>query len=91
VTETSFVLQPASTFLATKAFTGLDTFSNSKTVAVAAPYALVEEYLIDLAANAVKGKVLSTGNVTATAPEPSTWAMMPLGFAGPRVRSVPKG
>jgi hypothetical protein len=69
------------TLLATHMFTsGPDTFTQTTPVSVTAPFSVTEEFSIK--SNGFSGAANNTIDLSGTVPEPSTWAMLVLGFAG---------
>jgi hypothetical protein len=69
------------TLLATHTFTsGPDTFTLLTPVSVTAPFSVTEEYVIN--SNGIGGAANDTIDLSGTVPEPATWAMLGLGFAG---------
>jgi hypothetical protein len=86
VTESTFedksnTVFGTTTLLATHTFTsGPDTFSLLTPVSVTAPFSVTEEFVIK--SNGLSGAANDTIDLSAVVPEPSTWAMLGLGFAG---------
>jgi hypothetical protein len=71
------------TTLATNMFTGIGTFSLTTPVSVTSPLSVTEEFLIK--SNGLSGSSNNTIDLSGTSaviPEPATWAMLGLGFAG---------
>jgi len=67
--------------LATHTFTsGPDTFTLLTPVSVTAPFSVTEEFVVN--SNGLSGAANDTIDLSATVPEPATWAMLGLGFAG---------
>jgi hypothetical protein len=69
------------TLLATNSFTsGPDTFTALTPVSVTAPFSVTEEFVIK--SNGLSGAANNTIDLSGSVPEPATWAMLVLGFAG---------
>jgi PEP-CTERM motif len=67
--------------LATNTFTsGPDIFTLLTPVSVTTPFSVTEEFVIQ--SNGFSGSANNTIDLSGTVPEPSTWAMLGLGFAG---------
>jgi PEP-CTERM motif len=67
--------------LATHSFsTGPDVFTQFTPVTTTAPFSVTEFYQIS--SNGLRGAANDTIDLSATVPEPSTWAMMLVGLAG---------
>ena len=84
-TEGNTPFTTAGTLLATHDFTAIGTLDTTKTLFLTTPYTVTEVFKI-IPGGPIKtalGSDLSTIHVSATiVPEPSTWAMMLLGFVG---------
>ena len=86
VTESTFednsnTVFGTTTLLATHSFTsGPDTFSLLTPVSVTSPFSVTEEFVIR--SNGFSGAANNTIDLSSTVPEPATWAMLGLGFAG---------
>jgi PEP-CTERM motif len=69
------------TLLATNTFTsGPDIFTLLTPVSVTSPFSVTEEFSIQ--SNGISGATNNTIDLSGAVPEPSTWAMLGLGFAG---------
>jgi PEP-CTERM motif len=86
VTESTFednsnTVFGTTTLLATHSFTsGPDTFTLLTPVSVTTPFSVTEEFVIQ--SNGISGATNNTIDLSGSVPEPSTWAMLGLGFAG---------
>jgi hypothetical protein len=70
----------SATLLATHTFTaGPDVFTLSTPVSVTTPFSVTEEFVIK--SNGFSGAANNTIDLSGSVPEPSTWAMMGIGFA----------
>jgi hypothetical protein len=67
--------------LASQNFTSAGTSNNTNFMNPVAPYSITEEYIITVAPGAEPGSTLNS-TIIVSVPEPSTWAMMILGFLG---------
>ena len=69
------------TLLATNTFTsGPDIFTLLTPVSVTSPFSVTEEFSIQ--SNGISGATNNTIDLSGAVPEPATWAMLGLGFAG---------
>ena len=68
------------TLLQTSAFTGTGVFTGTNLVGLNLPFSETVRY--DITFGTGGGNFNGTANVTTAVPEPATWAMMMLGFAG---------
>jgi hypothetical protein len=86
VTESTFednsnTVFGTTTLLATNMFTsGPDTFTLLTPVSVTSPFSVTEEFVIK--SNGISGAANNTIDLSGAVPEPATWAMLGLGFAG---------
>jgi PEP-CTERM motif len=86
VTESTFEDNSNTVFgtanlLATHSFSsGPDTFTLLTPISVTTPFSVTEEFIIR--SNGFSGAANNTIDLSGTVPEPSTWAMLGLGFAG---------
>jgi hypothetical protein len=86
VTETTYednsnTVFGTATLLATHSFsTGPDTFTATTPVSVTAPFSVTELYQIH--SNGFSGAANDTIDLSGVIPEPATWALLGLGFAG---------
>jgi PEP-CTERM motif len=86
VTESTFEDNTNTVFgmansLTTHTFTlGPDTFSGFASVTVTTPFSVTELY--EISSNGLRGAANDTIDLSAVVPEPSTWAMLGIGFAG---------
>jgi hypothetical protein len=67
--------------LASQNFTSAGTGSHTNFMSPVVPYSITEEYIITVAPGAEAGSTLNS-TIIVSVPEPSTWAMMILGFLG---------
>ena len=69
--------------LGSGAFSGLGSLIESKMIDAVGAYLVDERYVFDFPGSAQPGQGIASITVTASSvPEPATWAMMALGFAG---------
>jgi len=68
------------TLLQSSAFTGTGVFSGINQLALNLPFSETVRY--DITFGATGGNFNGTANLTSAVPEPATWAMMMVGFAG---------
>jgi hypothetical protein len=59
---------------------GPDTFTLLTPVSVTSPFSVTEEFVIK--SNGISGAANNTIDLSGAVPEPATWAMLGLGFAG---------
>jgi hypothetical protein len=59
---------------------GPDIFTLLTPVSVTSPFSVTEEFSIE--SNGISGATNNTIDLSGTVPEPSTWAMLGLGFVG---------